>query len=163
MNPLWWYRDNLTGKRMWVVMKAIGQTYNHFDLRGKTILDVGADFGLSPMHFIDHGAKSVIAYSLERQRNWLKHRDVEWHKQKWDYSTHQADIFKIDCEGCEYGMPIKWYFRNFDKMYIAIHYFPHSADEFKTYRDYIQTHDGKLILQADNEWMYLVDNGVTIE
>lgn len=160
MNPLWWYRDNLTGKRIWSIAKDIGQTYNHFNLKGKVILDVGADFGLSPTHFIDHGAKRVFAYSLERQRKWLKHPDVEWHKQKWDYTTHHADILKMDCEGCEYGKPIGWYFRNFDRMYIAIHYFQQLSKEFEEYRDYIQTHGGKLIFQTGNEWMFLVDEGV---
>ena len=144
-------------------MREIEQTYNHFDLRGKTILDVGADFGLSSMYFLDRGAKKVVAYSLERQRKWLKHQDVEWHRQKWDYSTHRADILKMDCEGCEYGRPVKWYFTNFSKMYLAIHYFERFAVKFEEYRGYIQLHGGKLIFQPGNEWMFLVDTGELVK
>ena len=158
MNPLWFYRDNITGKREWNVMKEINLTYNHLDARDKVVLDVGGDFGLSPMHFIEHGARKVISYSLERQRSWLKHPDIEWHKEKWDYSTHEADVLKIDCEGCEYGKPLKWYLENFREMYFAIHDFPQFHDLFVQYKKVLDAY-GELAYVAPlsgQELMYVL-------
>ena len=158
MNPLWFYRDNITGKREWNIMKDISLTYHHLDVKAKVVLDVGGDFGLSPMHFIEHGARKVISYSLERQRSWLKHPNIEWHKEKWDYSTHSADVLKIDCEGCEYGKPLGWYLENFREMYFAIHDFPQFHDKFVEYQRDLQS-CGKLIFapQDSIEWMYVVE------
>ena len=41
--------------------------YNNFDVRDKIVVDIGADFGTSPLYFLAKGAKYVVGFSLEKQ------------------------------------------------------------------------------------------------
>ena len=52
----------VNGKWEYNILKECYEVYGRYDYRDKIILDIGADFGLSPKFFIDHGAKQVIAY-----------------------------------------------------------------------------------------------------
>ncbi|MEM0160084.1 MAG: hypothetical protein QW393_04980 [Candidatus Micrarchaeaceae archaeon] len=124
-----------TARHVYQYMKEIYQVYSYIDVKGKTILDVGADFGLSPMHFINQGASRVIAFSLEKQKPWLAHPRIEWHRQKWDGDWHVCGVLKIDCEGCEYGRPVEWYLNGFKEFYIAIHKIkPEQYSHFNYYK-----------------------------
>lgn len=49
-----------------------GKKYNlsyteWFDVRDKIVVDIGADFGTSPLYFLAKGAKYVVGFSLEKQ------------------------------------------------------------------------------------------------
>jgi len=73
----------INGKEEYNILKECYEVYGKYDYRGKIVLDIGADFGLSPKFFIDQGASQVIAYSPERQKNWLKNSRIEWHREYW--------------------------------------------------------------------------------
>lgn len=85
------------------------------NLKGKVILDIGADWGSTPHFFISQGAKQVIAvegnekYYKRMKENFrddprvipkfiyiIEARDIEKL-----IKEHSPDIVKIDCEGCE--------------------------------------------------------------
>jgi len=136
----------LNGNEEFNIIIDIFKSYAKLDIyKGKTILDIGADFGLSPFFFIQMGAKRVIAYSPLRQRKWLKHPDIEWHRGYWQGEYIKADILKIDCEGCEYIHPVEWYMKNYNELLYAIHYDTIHSYE---YYNYIKTleNDGAVLL-----------------
>jgi len=130
-------------------------TYGKYRYDGKVVLDIGVDFGLSPAFFLYQGASKVIAYSPERQKNWLKDPRIEWHREYWHGQLHQADVLKIDCEGCEYQRPVDFYFP-YPEALIAIH---DLGD--KRFREYFEALSKKCVLvyQIENEYMFYWKKG----
>jgi hypothetical protein len=155
MKPLWYYRDSLTGKREFNIMMDILETYGKYRYDGKVVLDIGADFGLSPAFFLHKGASKVIAYSPERQKNWLRDSRIEWHREYWKGQFQEADILKIDCEGCEYSRPLDWYAKHFHSSLFAIHDFPQYHSLFEEYREGLLNLSAYQIFSAGKEIMFV--------
>ena len=156
LQPLWYYRDLLSGKMEYNIMLDIFNSYYKLDIyKGKTVLDIGADFGLSPKFFINKGATKVIAYSPMRQKEWLKHEKIEWHKRLWQGEYIKADILKIDCEGCEYQHIIEWYFEKYNEMLFGIHYNINHSYEYYHNIKYLKDKGAKIIFDCGTvEKMY---------
>jgi len=90
------------------------------DVKGKTVVDVGAGVGDSSIFFTVKGAKKVYAFDVET--NYLE-RNVKENGLKeviepircecglsnnldvitLKYNIPQGSVLKVDCEGCEYG------------------------------------------------------------
>jgi len=159
MKPLWYYRDSLTGKREFNIMMDIFETYGKYRYDGKVVFDIGADFGLSPAFFLHQGASKVIAYSPERQKNWLKDLRIEWHREYWKGKFHEAEVIKIDCEGCEYQRPVDFYFW-YPEALIAIHDLGDGR-----FREYFQTLSKKCVLvySVGNERLFYWKRGAKNE
>ena len=106
------------------------EIYYRLDVKGKSVLDIGADFGTTPMYFIQQGAKEVMGFSLEESRfahskytHCIVNKDFTFRINDVLYGTLFARnaALKIDAEGLE------WYIdamaiRHFDDWIIALHY-----------------------------------------
>lgn len=110
-----------TGKR--VTLKIMrGRKYRKYvsdgtpiDYGGKTILDIGADYGSTASFFLSKGAKSVVAVEpdMERFRKLQEYADetemltainmkIVGANQMEDLLVRfKPDVVKLDCEGCE--------------------------------------------------------------
>jgi len=144
----------INGKEEYHILMDMFKTYGKYHYDGKVVLDIGADFGLSPAFFLHQGASKVIAYSPERQKNWLRDSRIEWHRKCWNGQFHQADILKIDCEGCEYSRPLDWYTKNFHSSLFAIHDFPQYHNLFEKYREALLNLGAIQIFSVGNEIMF---------
>jgi len=146
----------LNGQEEYNIMIDIFKSYYKLNVyKGKTILDIGADFGLSSKFFIDKGATKVIAYSPLRQKEWLINPKIEWHKELWKGDYINADIIKIDCESCEYQHIIEWYFEKYNEMFFTIHYNANHSYEFYHNVKYLEDKGAvKLLDYGLNEKLY---------
>lgn len=137
------------------VRQEFQETYAQSNLNDKVVIDVGADIGITPSLFIKHGAKKVIAYSLDRQSNKYVDRAVEW-RGKWTGELPKGDIFKIDCEGCEYVLdsPDK-IIELYPEWYIAIHILPdyQKTKSFLSWYDQL-AQQGRMVYHNGNEYMF---------
>ncbi|MDE2040554.1 MAG: hypothetical protein KGO96_13040 [Elusimicrobia bacterium] len=84
--------------------EAITQ-YAKVDARGKVVVDVGADYGCTPIVWVAGGALKVIAYEADRARRERMRRllgSEPWLEinGSWDGETPEGDVIKIDCDGC---------------------------------------------------------------
>jgi hypothetical protein len=104
--------------------------YGGLDVRGKVVIDIGASIGDSAIYFVKRGAKKVVAIEPNQETCKLARKNVELNgysevielvrtgissvsRQNEEPTTMtlsdviekyapNADILKIDCEGCEY-------------------------------------------------------------
>jgi len=141
----------INGKWEYNILKECYEVYGRYDYRDKIILDIGADFGLSPKFFIDHGAKKVIAYSPMRQKRQFMDPKIEWNRRYWKGEEINADFLKIDCEGCEYYKPIDFYL-SYPEALIAIHDLKNK--EFLKYSSTLWERGADLIYHVGNEYMF---------
>jgi hypothetical protein len=141
----------VNGKEEYNILKECYEIYGRYDYRGKVVLDIGADFGLSPKFFIDHGAKKVIAYSPMRQKHQIRDEKIEWNREYWQGEERSADFLKIDCEGCEYQRPVDFYFLWYPEALIAIH---DLGDE--RFREYFEalSKKGALVYNNGDEYLF---------
>ena len=127
------------------------QYYSKLEVKGKVVIDVGCDFGTTPMYFISRGAKKVIGFSLDKQyfRDYrYKHFDLNEQPEVLNgvidglsLSQDEAKVFvlKSDCEGCEWNFTIP-FIETFSDWIIACHTPIRNQELF----DYIKA-NGKLI------------------
>ena len=162
MKPLVYYKYLLDGRIFFNLAYDISKSYHYISVKDKVVLDVGADFGFSPLYFIKEGAKSVVAFSLDRQMSGLRHKDIKFHREAWDGADYFANIGKFDCEGREYIKPLKWYFDSFESCYLAIHDIPLYHDQFMVYKEELDV-KAKLIYVTGEERMYVIGKEVVNE
>jgi len=91
--------------------------YGTIDFKGKDVIMVGAGCGSATLYFLLHGSSRVIQYekSDELRKKWLEVCnkfnicDKAVMNGEWKLQYDDADIFIIDCEGCEENI-------NFDEL-----------------------------------------------
>jgi len=150
----------MNGKWEYNILKECYEVYGRYDYNDKIILDIGADFGLSPKFFIDHGAKKVIAYSPMRQKRQFMDPKIEWNRKYWKGEEISADFLKIDCEGCEYEKPINFYLNYYPEAIVAIHDL--GNEEFHEYFDTLWKRGANLIYHTGNEYVFYWNRGGTL-
>lgn len=77
--------------------------YSSLSVAGKNVLDMGSDYGVSPMFFLSRGALSVTGFSLWKQYFFdprYTHRLELFTAEK--IKDVSFSVLKADCEGCEY-------------------------------------------------------------
>lgn len=114
--------------------------YGKLNLKGRIILDIGADWGSTPHFFISQGAKQVIAvegndgYYKRMKENFRDDPRVtpifRYIREPRDIGKlieeHKPDIVKIDCEGCERHLPmVQKYILKIPSEYIIETHLPH--------------------------------------
>jgi hypothetical protein len=99
--------------------------YSELDAKGKTIYDIGSDFGTSPLYFINKGAVNVLGISGMKQyfkhpkyhqigiRSFSSVRNIQ--------KVFKADILKSDSEGFEWNFTPE-FIDSFSDWIIALHY-----------------------------------------
>lgn len=107
--------------------------YDSLDVEGNVVIDVGCDFGTTPMYFIRKEAIKVIGFSKDNQYFFdsrYKHfnvdkepdslsnviKDIKNIKQSMDKSI----VLKADCEGCEWDFT-QDFIEAFDDWIIVVH------------------------------------------
>ena len=107
--------------------------YSSLDVADKAVLDIGSDFGTSPMFFIKKGAKSVYGFSLDKQyfedknyRHYQCNNETDLcRKVRLSYpliskSEVNPIALKMDCEGCEWNFSPE-FFNGFADWVVALH------------------------------------------
>ena len=141
----------INGKEEYNILRECYEIYGRYDYKGKVVLDIGADFGLSPKFFIDHGAKKVIAYSPMRQKRQFRDPKIEWIREYWRGEERVADFLKIDCEGCEYNRPVDFYLL-YPEVLIAIHDL--GDERFREYFETLSKKGAVLVYHTGKEYLF---------
>ena len=108
--------------------------YNSLDVQGKVVIDVGCDFGTTPMYFLRKGANTVFGFSKDKQyfhNIHYKHYNVNVDtttfptmiktiKRIKDAMSPPHIVLKSDCEGCEWIFTQE-FIDSFDDWIIAVH------------------------------------------
>lgn len=98
--------------------------YRSLDVKGRHVIDVGSDFGTTPMFFLRQGAKDVIGYSLDKQMFHHKaYRHIQGQstgRQIMDQCDPAGAALKMDAEGLEWQFDADWISRCHDWV-IALH------------------------------------------
>ena len=77
--------------------------YSGIDVKGKKVLMLGSDYGITPMYLIERGAESVTGFSLWKQYFFnprYMHITERFTMDK--IKGMDFDVLVADCEGCEY-------------------------------------------------------------
>ncbi len=119
--------------------------YSGLDVIGKIVIDVGCDFGTTPMYFLRKGAKTVFGFSKDKQyfhNDHYRHYNVDMDPSALPSTIRNIKriktemipphlVLKSDCEGCEWNFTQE-FIEAFDDWIIAIHS-PVANDELRKY------------------------------
>ena len=116
--------------------------YSDLDVAGKVVIDVGCDFGTTPIYFLRKGALKVVGLSKDKRYfhdpdyihiNVDEHPDIlptlinrmkEMHFMGryyfLSYGEQNPIILKSDCEGCEWNFTPE-FIQTFYDWIIAVH------------------------------------------
>ena len=104
--------------------------YSSLDVAGKAVLDIGSDFGTSPLFFIKKGAKTVYGFSLDEQYFENKnYRHYRYNNESdlcmgahlsYPLISEAPIVLKMDCEGCEWNFSPE-FFNGFADWVVALH------------------------------------------
>ena len=108
--------------------------YNSLDVKDKIVIDVGCDFGTTPMYFLRKGANNVFGFSKDKQyfhNIHYKHYNVDEDPSALPSAIRNIKriktemmpphiVLKSDCEGCEWNFT-KEFIDSFDDWIIAVH------------------------------------------
>ena len=106
--------------------------YSLMNVKGKVVIDIGCDFGTTPMFFLSQGATMVMGFSKENQYFHDKgyiHYNVDddpsvlpefIQKRQWIERISSPIVLKSDCEGCEWNFT-KEFIETFEDWIIAVH------------------------------------------
>lgn len=124
------------------------QFYSSLDVKNKVVIDVGDDFGTTPMYFLRKGATNVFGYSKDKQyfhNDHYKHYNVDEEptylnntivkiKDIKKAMSPQNLVLKSDCEGCEWEFTQE-FIETFDDWIIAVHNPVENPDLLKYIQD----------------------------
>ena len=88
--------------RSWA-WKESEEHYSSINVKGKRVLMLGSDYGITPMYLIERGAESVVGFSLWKQYFFdprYTHITDRFTMDK--IKGMDFDVMFSDCEGCEY-------------------------------------------------------------
>ena len=108
--------------------------YSDLDVKDKVVMDVGDDFGTTPMYFLRKGATTVFGFSKDKQyfhNNHYIHYNVDQDPHVLPTAIQDIKLIKIemspphialksDCEGCEWDFTPE-FIETFDDWIIAVH------------------------------------------
>ncbi len=106
--------------------------YSDLDVVGKVVIDVGCDFGTTPIYFLRKGAVTVIGFSKDKQyfhSNNYKHYNVDQDPHVLPTTIQSIKrikdempplALKSDCEGCEWNFTQE-FIDSFEDWIIAVH------------------------------------------
>ena len=119
--------------------------YSTLDVKDRVVVDIGCDFGTSPMYFLKNGATLVWGYSLDEKYFDNDERYVHitglenYPKNKMSFAYHRVEeiegrvsvkliqvpasevVLKCDAEGWEWNLSID-FINSFHDWIIALHY-----------------------------------------
>ena len=113
---------------------ACEEFYSKLDVRDKIVIDMGDDFGTTPMYFLRRGAQTVIGFSKDEQyfhdihykhynlnvNNFTFSTIISSIKRFKEETTPDALVLKSDCEGCEWNFTQE-FIELFEDWIIAVH------------------------------------------
>ena len=92
----------------------VNESYGQLQVKGRKVVDIGASVADSAIYFVTKGAKEVVGYEPDEERFATAQKNIALNHMKakikiknGEYTVDKRDhsaIFKIDCEGCEYGL-----------------------------------------------------------
>lgn len=111
------FTSEVLGRELWGSLENYDSLYGYFDFRGKTVLDVGADYGSTADFFISKGALHVVAIecdrylyrSLARRSRSRQITPLRMCIENPDQfrsliTKYKPELAKVDCEGCEIAL-----------------------------------------------------------
>jgi hypothetical protein len=134
-------------------------TPDGFSWNGCTVVDVGADWGCSPVVWRMRGAAKVIAFEsdldkIRKMRPLLRYPWFEF-RGPWNGTYPEGDVFKIDCEGCESKLDISALSR-YRLWFVPLHHHPGTNPKASTMRlaPFLAAAGGKEIHSKTEETVY---------
>lgn len=133
-----------------------------FDFTDKSVLDIGSDIGSTAIFFLMNGAKFIYLYDINknykatynRLKNQAYHNEIFCHSSWLDKNellSPNADILKMDCEGCELLLLSDSFLEKYEEFAIALHRPPLDSYQFEKFRRLLEHHDGKYYGSVNNE------------
>lgn len=111
--------------------KECKQFYADLDVKGRRVLDLGSDIGVSPMYFLKRGARTVTGITLDKQHfsnTMYRHLQVSAPLDETDFrfvksisGFYGCEVLKADIEGWEWNMTSD-FISKFDDWVIALHH-----------------------------------------
>ena len=102
--------------------------YSTLDVKDRVVVDIGCDFGTSPMFFIERGAKFVWGFSLDDQYfhhdRYAHIKGIEYYpstERHIDENELNEKVLKCDAEGWEWNL-LAGFIDSFHDWVIALHY-----------------------------------------
>lgn len=96
-------------------------------LKGKTVVDVGCDYGNSAIYWRLNGAAKVIGYEKDQRYLPALHRlaKQDWFdfRGEWKGELPDGDVLKIDCELCERRLDLRQLGR-YGLWFVSLHELP---------------------------------------
>ncbi len=146
----------------WVDFYDYLWSYSMFDFTNKSVLDIGSDIGSSAIFFLMNNANFVYLYDINKNYkatyNRLKKqayrneifRNSDWLNKNKLLST-DADILKMDCEGCELQLLSDSLLRKYKEFSIALHKPPLDNYQFEKFKKLLEHHKGRYHGSVNNE------------
>lgn len=133
--------------------------YGFFSYAGKTVIDIGAEYGTTAAYFLRKGAARVYAYEInpilkqELQNNFSGNKQVvimdRWNGER----LPDADILKMDCEGCEYLLT-ESQLQRFKKWIIGVHRPRRNMPKVLAMEEMLRRNGGRMIANMGFEVVY---------
>jgi hypothetical protein len=109
---------------------------SRYDLRGKTMIDVGCDEGTTPLLWRALGASKVIGYECNKRFVWRmkRLRREPWFdfRGKWEGELPKGDFLKVDVEGYESRLDLEA-LKSYEFWFLALHHHTLLYPEASTY------------------------------
>lgn len=115
-------------------------SYGGLDVKDRRIVIIGNDCSSAAIYFLLKGAKCVIGYEKNHLLNTLSTEVCQYFgvcekmrlKGEWKGEYENADIFVMDCEGCEDLLDLSK-LNDYEQVCIAVHYWAKRKSELIEY------------------------------